>query len=462
MQSPRMPGSGGEVRTYYFVDALAKLGEVTLISLVGCDPADTDRHIVQICKKIVHPPRKKPPVRTESEKLLRLASWLKTFRVMAFPWRNGWGDFLSFCAQFCPLNQIADSSSIAWSKRLLALMLRTEFRLAARLFNPPPVGVFFSTHAFRTIWPEVAGILKQESFDLIWFEHSVTYPFVKEMLKEIKNAPLICNAHNVESKLQERLGHASDSGGEADYWKIQGRLLKNLESKAFAACDLVFTCSEQDKELAQALAPRTEYSVVGNGVNIDYFRPASKTLQSLVPTLLFTGAFGYGPNDDAIKYFISEVFPLIKAKKPDCKFIFAGASAQTAFDSFGLLDPGISCVSSPPDIRPCFHQATVFVVPLRSGGGTRLKILEAMAMECAIVSTRIGAEGIPCRDGEHILMADSPAEFAELVLRLLDDPALRAKIEKQAGVWVRENYNWNRLCEKALASIKPHLPPAPL
>jgi glycosyltransferase involved in cell wall biosynthesis len=139
--------------------------------------------------------------------------------------------------------------------------------------------------------------------------------------------------------------------------------------------------------------------------------------------------------------------------------LFAGAKASSALSELGYVDSNIECVSSPPDIRPCFERSWIFVVPLRAGGGTRLKILEAMAMELPIVSTAIGAEGIPCQDGEHILLADSPSDFANAVLRLLADEKLRLQLSNEAASWVRKNYDWKDLCESAVNSLRQQYEP---
>lgn len=460
MEPPRMPGSGGEVRTFYFVKALAEFGDVTLVSLGGGENRRIDPGIAQACKRIIQPPVASPNSASQ-RKPSRLASWMRTAQTLLAPWRNGWGDFLGYCLQYCTLNQMSSDASQKWSKRALAFILRTELGIAARLGNPPPVSVFFFDKAFKAIWPEISKVLLETRFDLLWFEHSLTYPFAQRWLNEMaarQQRPfVVCNAHNVESKLQGRYADLAKSRAEADYWRLQGRLLKRLEAEAFGACDLVITCSQEDNDLAKALSPETDIRVIGNGVDTGYFRPSAGATSSSA-TLVFTGGFGYGPNVDALKFFVREIFPLIKAKRPDCRFLFAGANAQAAMDSLGKMDASVSCVSSPPDIRPCFEQAAVFVVPLRAGGGTRLKILEAMAMQRAIVSTRIGAEGIPCEEGEHLLLADSPSEFAEAVLRLLEDTSLRQRLGQQAGEWVRQNYDWNPLCAQAIDALKALLP----
>jgi glycosyltransferase involved in cell wall biosynthesis len=189
-------------------------------------------------------------------------------------------------------------------------------------------------------------------------------------------------------------------------------------------------------------------------VDTEYFRPSKSDPTSDVPTLVYTGGFGYGPNQEAIQFFVSEVLPKIWAVRPDCEFLFAGFEAKSMYLKLTQPDRRIRYVCSPDDIRPCFDQAWVFVVPLRTGGGTRLKILEAMSMERAIVSTTLGAEGIPCESGRHLVHADGPVEFAREVVRLLESPEDRYRMGHAARQWVRENFDWQILCERIRTALQ--------
>ena len=131
--------------------------------------------------------------------------------------------------------------------------------------------------------------------------------------------------------------------------------------------------------------------------------------------------------------------------KPEVKFVFAGSQAKQAKRDLSIDDEAIECVSDPADIRPCFQAAWVFVVPLLVGGGTRLKILEAMSMGVPVVSTSVGAEGLGAENGMHLLIADTPQEFADAVVRLLNDSALQSRMKTVAAEWVRTRYSWESL-----------------
>jgi glycosyltransferase involved in cell wall biosynthesis len=241
----------------------------------------------------------------------------------------------------------------------------------------------------------------------------------------------------------------------------QPAILGRAEARAFKACDLVIACSEEDLRLGRALAPRGVFSVVGNGVDTGYFKRGGRQQPDAVPTLLFTGTMSYAPNVDAVRYFFDEIFPRIRAQIPECRLVVAGREAAADLLPENSQQDHVEWVCSPSDMRPLFERAWVAIVPLRAGGGTRLKIPEAMAMECPVVSTSIGAEGVPYLDGRHLLLADSPESFADAVLRLLRDEILRDSIKAEAAEFIRSHYDWSLLSGTAM-SLLGNLPPVPI
>jgi len=446
MEAPRMPGTGGQVRTWFFAKFLAGVGELTLISLGGCGGNDrVGGELRGRCSHVIESgslPRLKGPLPGWRG---RLASWARTLGVLCFPWRHQWSDFLGYCLQHTGQGAAGAGNSPKWRKRILSGILGFEYRVAARHFPLPPLTTFLFRRNFDAVRSEVSELLERESFDILWFEHSLMYPFAAEVRRQMPDAVMVCNAHNVESLLHTRMAEKTAGPAERDQARMQAGLLATMEREAFAACDLVLVCSGEDKIAAQQLAPACRVEVMGNGVDVDYFKRPPGTLKSAVPTLLFTGGFGYGPNRDGLRYLVEEILPLIHAHQPGCRLVFAGADAEEAARGLGVQDARISWVSNPPDIRPCFHEAWVAVVPLRSGGGTRLKILEAMAMECPVVSTTIGAEGIPLEADRHGLIADHPEEFAAAVIRLLSDTDTRERMTAEALTFVRSRYDWGTI-----------------
>ncbi len=363
-----MPGSGGEVRTYFFIRMLAQFGDLTLISLGGPDgDRKVNDDITCICEKVIEPQagwqNENRPIMPKS----RLQSWLRSLAVLLMPWRDNWREFYRYCTQYLPTDA-ADASKRSFGKRVLRFVLRTQFRIGARLGLMPPHSVFVYSDQFHAVKRAASDALANETFDFAWYEHTITYPFAASLIDSVATASrpkLVCNAHNIEWRLHDRIGSVSTDAWQAELSSLQAQLLKTLEQRQFNDCDLVFTCSEEDAAIGRQMASGSKFVVVGNGVDTEYFRPPEQEHRASKPTLLFTGTFGYGPNRDGLLYFVEEIFPLIKQAKPETEFVFAGYEAQRAYDELGIKGKQIRCVSSPPDIRPCFHEAWVFVVPLR-------------------------------------------------------------------------------------------------
>jgi glycosyltransferase involved in cell wall biosynthesis len=198
-------------------------------------------------------------------------------------------------------------------------------------------------------------------------------------------------------------------------------------------------CSNVDKTTLNKELPDLGVMVIPNGVDTDYFQPNPIKQDEI--TLLFTGSMTYLPNWDAVHYFIKEIFPLVKKKYPSCVFVVAGSDSSRVFPEYtGRLD--IKLVDSPSDMRPYYNCTCLVVVPLRSGSGTRLKILEAMAMRKPVVSTSVGAEGIDYENKRDLYIANSPEEFLSAIHSLLQDKALRISIGERAYQKVLTYYNW--------------------
>jgi glycosyltransferase involved in cell wall biosynthesis len=180
-------------------------------------------------------------------------------------------------------------------------------------------------------------------------------------------------------------------------------------------------------------------AVVPNAVDLDYFTPSG---DDIVPgSILFTGLLSYRPNLDAILFFLDEVLPLVRARCPEAVLTVVGHGEHRDLER--IRRPGVVVTGRVPDVRPYLDAAAVVAVPLRMGGGTRLKVVEAMAMGKAIVSTSLGCEGINVRDGEHLVVADTPAVLAEAIAALLLDGTRGAELGRRARQLAEEQYSWN-------------------
>jgi glycosyltransferase involved in cell wall biosynthesis len=188
---------------------------------------------------------------------------------------------------------------------------------------------------------------------------------------------------------------------------------------------------------------------VPTGVDTDYFAPAAPH-----PTdsrdLVFVGSMDWMPNDDGIRWFAQAVFPLVRQRQPDATLTVVGRSPSADMQRLAERTPGIRVTGSVPDVRPYLQRAVASVVPLRIGGGTRLKVFEAMAAGAPVVSTAIGAEGLPVQHGRHLLIADSPEAQAEAIVHLLTDRASALAMADRAREYVCTHCSWNAVARQFL------------
>ncbi|MEO1173880.1 MAG: glycosyltransferase family 4 protein [Myxococcota bacterium] len=201
--------------------------------------------------------------------------------------------------------------------------------------------------------------------------------------------------------------------------------------------------SREDVTLFQRFAGEASYLVIPNGVDTESFTPSGRE-----PTgdMVFVGGYSWFPNADGMEYFTDAILPLIAQAEPQIEVKWIGKAPNDAHARFA--DRGVELLGYVDDIRPPMHDAKCSIVPLRVGGGTRLKILDAWALGKAVVSTSRGCEGLETRHGENILIADDPQAFADACLRVLNDPELRMTLERAGRKTVEEHYDWNALGER--------------
>jgi polysaccharide biosynthesis protein PslH len=271
---------------------------------------------------------------------------------------------------------------------------------------------------------------------------------VAGLLKRVpEGVPTVVNAHNVESLLASK--HIAIETRRMHRWmlRLKHRGLEDFERLACARAGRVLACSQQDAERLLALAPDCQVSVVPNGVDLEVFRPGRPENEQ-AGSMVFVGHMGWFPNRDGVEHFIAEILPLLK-QRPDLHLEVIGRKQNL---SAPKAEAGrVHFAGFVDDLQARVQRAAVFIVPLRAGSGTRLKILEAMAMGKAIVSTRIGAEGIGLVDGDSACLADTPVEFAAAIDRLLDNPELRHRLGQRARLLAEQHYGWTVIGERLLA-----------
>jgi glycosyltransferase involved in cell wall biosynthesis len=186
--------------------------------------------------------------------------------------------------------------------------------------------------------------------------------------------------------------------------------------------------------------------VVPNGVDVAYYAAAVPPKKSPA-TLFFVGWMRHAPNVDGLLYLLEKIFPRVVREIPNVRLVIVGAPISSTVRRAALRWPSVELAGYVADVRPLLRSATLSVVPLRIGGGTRLKILESMAAGTAVVSTSIGCEGLAVEPGRHLLVGDGPEAFADSTVRALRDPALRAELEREALALVKARYDWTSIAE---------------
>ena len=262
--------------------------------------------------------------------------------------------------------------------------------------------------------------------------------------------------HNVESMIWER-HYETQSGLHRAYFYGQWRKMLDYERKACSRFDAVVAVSKADRDFFLNQFGIDNVYDVPTGVDIDYFHPFK--VPSRPFELVFTGSMDWLPNVDGIRYFVLEILPLIAAEIPDVSLNVVGRNPSASVRSLAENNRRVCVTGGVPDVRPYLASGAVYVVPLRVGGGTRLKIFEAMAMGKPVVSTSIGAEGLPLRPDQEIFLADQPEEFARAVVRLLRNRRLAEQIGLQSRRLMEERFGWDNaadsfamICEEVVAN----------
>jgi len=244
------------------------------------------------------------------------------------------------------------------------------------------------------------------------------------------------------------------------YSFVQWRRLRRYEAQVCRRADKVLAVSEADAVALQDLVPGLDVTVVPNGVDTQAYRAESPSAELQIPqnALVFTGTMDFRPNVDAMLWFARRVLPLVRAQVSQARLFVVGQRPHRRLDKL-RRDPAVVLTGWVEDVRPYIAQASVYVAPLRIGGGTRLKLLEAMAMDKAVVATRLGAEGYPVRDGHELMLADAAGDFAAAVVELLRAPERRAKLGRAARAFVEQWYDWHAIVPRVEAVYQMKQPP---
>ena len=287
------------------------------------------------------------------------------------------------------------------------------------------------------------SLLTQEHFDAVLFESVLMAGYhLPDGLK------IIIDQHNIEHELLWREYEREKYWVRKWYNRLESHLTRTAEIERCRRADIVLVTSERERLLLKSLLPKSVIEVVPNGVDIEVFQ-SDRRQQEVAGQVIFTGTFNYYPNIDAVLFFARRCWPLIRDQIPGATWQIVGSNPPPEVQRLGEL-PGVTVTGTVPDVRPYLGTAEVAIVPLLIGGGTRLKVLEALSMCKAVVSTSLGREGLSVVPGEHVVVADQPEEFAQAVVALLKNAEMRKAFGAAGRALMEAEYSWDRSGERLL------------
>jgi sugar transferase (PEP-CTERM/EpsH1 system associated) len=308
------------------------------------------------------------------------------------------------------------------------------------LLGPEPVTVL--NYRSPRIEAELARLMNEgEGFDSVQVEgvHLVSYI---PLLRAARRKPLvIADWHNIESEIMWRYAEKAPLARRL-YARRTAKLIENMELKLLRACDIHLVCSARERAILLNRVPSARIEVVSNGVDVEFYSEAAPPVPR--HDILFVGSMDYHANIEAALEFARGVWPAMRAAHPDFRFVIVGRNPPQQVRDLAV-QPGVVVTGTVDDVRPWYRSAFAVVVPLRTGSGTRLKILEAMAAGVPVISTRLGAEGLHIEDGKNILLAETAAEMQRAADRLSQSPAEWQALAAAGHALVAREYDWKSL-----------------
>lgn len=284
----------------------------------------------------------------------------------------------------------------------------------------------------------VQRTLAQGRFDLVVFDfvHSAV------LRPAHVDAPTVCFTHNVEAEIFARHAEQAGSAIMRRLWASQQAKMDRFERESLRRFTTVVAVSERDARQFRDRYGIENTATIPTGVDLDFFawQNPPPVDPDHPPTVVFTGSMDWDANIDGVRFFVAEVWPLVLERLPDARFVVVGRNPPASLVEQAAARRGVRFTGFVDDVRPHVHGAHVAVIPLRVGGGTRIKAFEAMAMGCPVVSTSIGIEGLDVHDGEHFLCRDSAADMAAAVVALLNDAGLRSGLSLRARRCVEQQF----------------------
>jgi len=336
--------------------------------------------------------------------------------------------------RFCNLVKIfelpSDKSKFAWYKLVIKSLFKKDgYTVNWTKLNKIVIKLkkFFDDHRVDVVHFDTIG--------LAYYERYIPKGIFK-----------VLNHHNIESLMMLRRAKNEKNLIKKIYFYIEGIKLREYEKKMCPLFNINLVVSDLDKERLLSIIPDLNIDIIPNGVDINYFKPLKINFKK--KNIIFAGSLDWYPNDDAVIYFIKDIWPIIKKRYQTVTFTIIGRNPSNRVRKLVEKDAFLRLTGFVDDVRPFFNEAEVYVCPIRDGGGTKLKLLDAMAMGKAIVTTRVGAEGLDVENERHVVIADDPKNFALQISRLFENPSFGEYLGKNARQLVEDKYSWEIIGKK--------------
>lgn len=329
-------------------------------------------------------------------------------------------------------------------------------------------GESFKAHKY---WLAARGLVSRNPYDINWLRSRKMADSVRRLLKcatfdavhfdtvglaqyrTLVRAGIgtLLNHHNIESTMMEHRAANEQNPFHRQYWRLEAQKLLRAEQHFCPQFAINLMVSPEDSQILAELVPDLETRVIPNGVDTEYFAPRPDPGGNI---LLFCGGLDWYPNGEAMGYFFDAIWPRLTRAMPDVRMVVVGRKPAKWLQDIASSDHRVKVTGFVDDVRPYFRQATVYVCPIRLGGGTRLKVLDALAMGMPLVGTSFACSGISIAHEKHALLADTSEAFVDQILRLLADPSLRCELATRGRELVCRNYSWSIVGTKLINAYK--------
>ncbi|HYW49608.1 MAG TPA: glycosyltransferase [Gemmatimonadaceae bacterium] len=403
-------------------------------------------HILWIKTELLHPVDKGGRIRTYQ--MLRALARQHEVTYLAMDDGTAAPDAIAKASEYCARVEVVPFTPAA--KGSLAFY----GALLGNLVSPLPYAI--AKYEVPAVRERLVRLCRERKVDVVVCDFLAPSINVPDDL----GVPVVLFQHNVEAMIWERHAQVATHPVKKAYMTEQWKRMKRFEASECRRVSSVVAVSTQDAEVFRRDYGVREVPDVPTGVDTDYFvrQPdVARTAGSMV----FTGSMDWMPNEDGIAWFVDAILPRIRAAVPHATLTIVGRNPTAKVKSLHTPAAGVTVTGSVPDVRPYLASHQLFIVPLRVGGGTRLKIYEGMTMGLPTVSTTIGAEGLPVVDGEHLVLADDPESFARQCIALLQDPARASAMGDAADTFVRQHFGWDGVARRFAEFCQAAIPAAP-